>query len=137
FELRQRNYVDYDQSSGKPYSAPGGLACCLERVREAFAWPSAQHVGQTAGRWRRGCGMAASLWMAGGASPPARALATWHADGTATVLTGAQDIGTGTRTVLAQIAAQALGLPLSRLRLTLGDTAPELPAPTSAGSATL
>jgi xanthine dehydrogenase YagR molybdenum-binding subunit len=59
------------------------------------------------------------------------------ADGGATVLTGTQDIGTGTRTALAQIAAEELGIPASRVSVELGDTAGGLRSPTSAGSATL
>jgi xanthine dehydrogenase YagR molybdenum-binding subunit len=58
-------------------------------------------------------------------------------DGSVCVKTGTQDIGTGTRTVIAQLAAEGLALPIERVRVELGDTASGLEAPTSAGSATL
>jgi len=57
-------------------------------------------------------------------------------DGTAEVITGAQDIGTGSRTGLAQVAAEELGLPLDQIAFLLGDTATGPYAPTSSGSAT-
>src|SRR5205085_121005 len=56
--------------------------------------------------------------------------------GTADVVTGTQDIGTGTRTGLTQVAAEELGLPIERVVLHLGDTANGPYAPVSAGSAT-
>jgi xanthine dehydrogenase YagR molybdenum-binding subunit len=57
-------------------------------------------------------------------------------DGSATVLTAMQDIGTGTRTAMAQIAAEELGLPLERVRVSLGDSARGTYASVSAGSST-
>lgn len=65
--------------------------------------------------------MASQVW-GGGGGPPAYALVRIHPDGTADVLTGSQDLGTGTRTVFAQIAAEALGAPLASVRVILGDT---------------
>ena len=60
---------------------------------------------------------------------------TLRADGTADLITGTQDIGTGTRTGLAQVAAEELGLPLADA-LRLGDTARGPYGPVSSGSAT-
>src|SRR6185436_4957477 len=66
---------------------------------------------------------------------PASALARIKADGTALVLSGSQELGTGTYTIMTQIAADALALPLEKVRFDLGDTTfPE--APLSAGSRT-
>ncbi len=85
------------------------------------------------GRLLVGWGMATATYPA--RQLPASALARIRADGTAEVLTGSQDIGTGTYTIMSQIAADALGLPIERVRFDLGDTTfPE--APLSAGSAT-
>ena len=56
------------------------------------------------------------------ATAPGAAMARLHADGTALVQAGSQDIGTGTYTIMTQIAADALGLPLERVRFELGDT---------------
>jgi xanthine dehydrogenase YagR molybdenum-binding subunit len=81
-------------------------------------------------------GLAAHDW--GGAGfPPAYAWVKLNRDGTADVVTATQDIGTGTRTALAQIAAETLGLPLAKVIVHLGDTANGPYAPVSAGSATL
>jgi xanthine dehydrogenase YagR molybdenum-binding subunit len=75
--------------------------------------------------------MAACSWMA--KRVPAHAAVTLRDDGTARVACGTQDIGTGTYTVMAQMAAERLGLPLSRIEVVLGDT--RLPAgPVSGGS---
>jgi xanthine dehydrogenase YagR molybdenum-binding subunit len=79
--------------------------------------------------------MAAHDW--GGAGfPPGYAWVKLNSDGTADVVTATQDIGTGTRTGLLQVAAEELGLPMSRVALHLGDTAHGPYAPVSAGSAT-
>ncbi|MCB0106973.1 MAG: xanthine dehydrogenase family protein molybdopterin-binding subunit, partial [Caldilineaceae bacterium] len=74
--------------------------------------------------------------VGGGGSAPGYAWIKLNSDGSADVITGAQDIGTGTRTGLAQVAAEELGLPLAQINLHLGDTATGPYAPTSAGSAT-
>jgi xanthine dehydrogenase YagR molybdenum-binding subunit len=67
---------------------------------------------------------------------PAEAAATLQPDGTVVVGTASHDLGTGTYTVMAQIAADALGLPAARVRVELGDT--DLPpAPVSGGSITV
>jgi xanthine dehydrogenase YagR molybdenum-binding subunit len=85
---------------------------------------------------RRGVGMASQIW-GGDGGPPAQAMAKLLPDGTAVILTGTQDLGTGTRTVLAQIAAEELGLPLRKVRVELGDTEYGLYSPPSGGSMTL
>jgi xanthine dehydrogenase YagR molybdenum-binding subunit len=72
-------------------------------------------------RYRRGIGMAAQVWGAGG-GPPAYALVRLESDGSASVLTGSQDLGTGARTVFAQVAAEVLGMPVAQVRTILGDT---------------
>jgi len=80
--------------------------------------------------------MASQLW-GGDGGPPAQAIAKLLPDGSAVILTGTQDIGTGTRTVLAQIAAEELGLPLDHVRVELGDTEYGVFSPASGGSMTL
>jgi xanthine dehydrogenase YagR molybdenum-binding subunit len=80
--------------------------------------------------------MASQVW-GGGGGPPAYALVKINPDGSAVVITGTQDIGTGSKTVLAQIAAETLGLPISAVDVRLGDTQLGVYAPLSAGSMTL
>ena len=70
---------------------------------------------------KRGFGLASQVW-GGGGGPPAYAIVRLNPDGTAEVLAGTQDLGTGSRTVLAQIAAEALGARLEDVRVVLGDT---------------
>jgi xanthine dehydrogenase YagR molybdenum-binding subunit len=111
-------------------------------VTQAFGWPadgarrapSASHG--TNGTKRRGIGFAAHNWIGGAGHPPGYAWVKLNTDGTADIVTGTQDIGTGTRTGLSQIAAEELGLPLERVRLYLGDTGAGPYAPVSSGSAT-
>ena len=83
---------------------------------------SASAPGYVPGRnVRRGVGMAACVWGAGG-GPPAYATVRLNSDATVDVLSGTQDLGTGSRTVLAQIAAESLGARLADVRVVLGDT---------------
>ena len=133
--LRLRNYAEIDQKKEQPYSTPDGLRRCYERMAETFGWGD-QQTPPAQGPVRRGIGLAAHDW--GGAGfPPAYAWVKLNRDGTADVVTATQDIGTGTRTSLAQIAAETLGLPLEQVSVHLGDTANGPYAPVSAGSATL
>lgn len=133
-ELRLRNYIETDQKKDKPYSSPQALLVCYERATEAFGWRTYQPPAVT-GPKRRGIGFAAHEW-GGGGNPPAYAWVKINGDGTADVITGAQDIGTGARTGLLMVAAEELGLPVEDVTVHLGDTAVGPYAPTSAGSAT-
>jgi xanthine dehydrogenase YagR molybdenum-binding subunit len=133
-DLRLRNYADHDQLRGRPYTMPESLRCCYERASEAFGWRTYQRSA-AAGSKRRGIGIAAHDW-GGSGYPPAYAWVKLNGDGTADVITGTQDIGTGTRTALTQVAAEELGLPVERVVLYLGDTANGPYAPVSSGSAT-
>jgi xanthine dehydrogenase YagR molybdenum-binding subunit len=135
-ELRLRNYAETDQSKRKPYTSPESLRMCYERARDAFGWRRYQRDSQT-GTKRRGIGFAAHDWVGGGGYPPARVRVSLHPDGRVHLETGAQDIGTGTRTALAEICADTLGVPLDTVRVAIGDTRVELPSPVSSGSATL
>lgn len=144
--LRLHNYAENDQKKEQPYTLPEALRLCYERAADAFGWEEARQSAGRAltgsaldgqeGRKRRGIGIAAHDWGGGGGHPPGYAWIKFNADGSADVITGAQDIGTGVRTGLAQVAAEELGLPLAQVNLHLGDTATGPYAPTSAGSAT-
>src|SRR5207237_3207344 len=87
------------------------------------------------GPWKRGLGMASQIWYGGG-GPPSYAWIRVGSDGRATVGTAMQDIGTGTRTAMAQIAAEELGVPLDHVTVALGDTSRGPYATLSAGSST-
>jgi xanthine dehydrogenase YagR molybdenum-binding subunit len=137
--LRLKNYAEDDQKNDKPYSSPYGLRACYERATEEFGWQTARqgrsNTSEQIVTKRRGIGIAAHDW-GGSGHPPGYAWIKLNSDGTADVITGTQDIGTGTRTGLTQIAAEVLGMPMSDITLHLGDTAQGPYSPTSAGSAT-
>ncbi len=134
-ELRLKNYTETDQKKDKPYSSPNGLRASYEKATEAFGWQGYQRPAQN-GSKRRGIGLAAHDW-GGGGNPPGYAWVKINGDGSADVITGTQDIGTGSRTGLALVAAEELGLPIDQVAVYLGDTAAGPYAPTSAGSAIL
>ena len=120
-ELRRRNYARHDQEKNRPYSDKH-LDECYRLGAERFGWALARDgVPDYTSRIRRGVGMASLTWGAGG-GPPAYATVRINRDGTIEVLTGAQDLGTGARTVLAQIAAEVLGAKIANVRTVLGDT---------------
>jgi CO/xanthine dehydrogenase Mo-binding subunit len=133
-DLRLRNYAHDDQLRHRPYTTPESLRRCYERASEAFGWRAYQRPPAD-GPKRRGIGFAAHDW-GGSGYPPAYAWVKLNGDGTADVITGTQDIGTGTRTALTQVAAEELGFPIERMALHLGDTANGPYAPVSSGSAT-
>jgi xanthine dehydrogenase YagR molybdenum-binding subunit len=135
-DLRLKNYTEDDQKENKPYSSPESLRGCYERAAETFGWREYQRTRPpVSGTKRRGVGFAAHDW-GGSGYPPGYAWVKLNGDGSADVVTGTQDIGTGTRTGLAQIAAEELGLPVECIALHLGDTATGPYAPVSSGSAT-
>lgn len=87
----------------------------------AFGWSEKSAAKKSTGPLKRGVGVASAEWHAVGVSgPEAQVLA--HRDGTVEVRVGTQDIGTGTRTVLAIVAAEELGLPLDQVKSEIGDT---------------
>jgi xanthine dehydrogenase YagR molybdenum-binding subunit len=126
-ELRRKNHADRDPESGKPWSSKSLLAC-YQRGAEAIDWsrrPSKVRALRD-GRWLIGLGVATTTRPS--RQLPASARARMLPDGRAIVAAGTQDIGTGTYTIMTQIAGDALGLPLGDVRFDLGDTAlPETP----------
>ncbi|HEX3686237.1 MAG TPA: xanthine dehydrogenase family protein molybdopterin-binding subunit [Gaiellaceae bacterium] len=132
-ELRRHNHADNDLTDGRPYSSKNLLEC-YNRADEH--WARREEVrARSEGPVRRGTGLASQIWYGGG-GPPSYAWVRVGSDGRAAVLTAMQDIGTGTRTAMAQIAAEELGLPLERVRCELGDSARGPYASISAGSST-
>jgi xanthine dehydrogenase YagR molybdenum-binding subunit len=131
-ELRRRNYAGSNE--GTPFSSKN-LEECYRRAEPH--WERRHEVrGRSDEVWKRGVGMASQIWYGGG-GPPSYAWVRLASDGRATVITAMQDIGTGTRTAMAQIAAEELRLPLERVEVVLGDSARGPYASISAGSSTL
>ncbi len=88
---------------------------------ERIGWAKRQKMaGSGTGPLKRGLGLGASIWGSGGRGTKAQI--NIFADGTVEVRCGTQDIGTGTRTLVAVVAAEELGLPLSAVRPLIGDS---------------
>jgi xanthine dehydrogenase YagR molybdenum-binding subunit len=120
-ELRIRNDASVQPSDGLPFSSRS-LVECLRDGAERFGWSGRdpRPGSRRDGRWLVGTGVAASAFPAG--SAPSTASATAESDGRFTIRIAAADIGTGARTALAQVAADALGVPLDRVDIRIGDS---------------
>lgn len=144
--LRRKNFAKRDQRSDKDYSG-NDLLDCYEDGARRFSWsqreerrvgvfgarasfgvrtpalgmPVITGITSAAPTVRRGFGMAAQVWPTGG-GPPSYAHVRLNNDASIDVLAGTQDLGTGARTVLAQIAAEAIGAQLTDVRAVIGDT---------------
>ncbi len=134
-QLRLQNYAETDPEKHLPFSSKS-LRECYEIGAQKFGWArrSAAPRSMRDGSTLIGYGMATATYPAH--RSPAKASAIIHPDGSAVVRSGTHDLGTGTYTVMTQIAADALGLPVSKVRFELGDT--DMPAaPVSGGSQTV
>ena len=126
-ELRYRNYSERDQNADVPFTSKE-LRECYRRGAEAFGWerrnkePRAMRDGTELVGW----GMATGIWEALDHTITARVVLT--ANGHAEVACATSDIGTGTYTIMTQVAADMLGLPLENVTARLGDsTLPQSP----------
>ena len=134
FRLKNMPAVS-QQRSGQPYTSTG-LADCLRQGADKFGWAAARTNRAGKGHIRRGVGVAAGMWGYAG-SPSATAIVKLYADGSANVNSGAADIGTGTKTIFAQVVAEELGVPVNRVSIEYADTASTQYAPGSGGSQTV
>jgi len=147
-ELRMRNIATRDQKKNRPYTG-NRLAECYEEGARRIGWNeraetkaaairanSRNAAGSRGEHLKRGYGVAAQIWSTGG-GPPCYCNIRFNNDGTADVMAGSQDLGTGTRTILAQVAAEALGHTLDGVRAVIGDTASAPFAGNSWGSMTV
>jgi CO/xanthine dehydrogenase Mo-binding subunit len=133
-ELRKHNYAHADAMDGRPFSSKGLMECYR---RAEPHWERRHEVrARSDETWKRGMGLASQIWYGGG-GPPSYAWVRLGSDGRVNVVTAMQDIGTGTRTAMAMIAAEELGLPLDRVEVQLGDSARGPFASISGGSSTL
>jgi xanthine dehydrogenase YagR molybdenum-binding subunit len=126
-ELRLRCYSDRDQNGGQPFSSKN-LRECYRRGAEAFGWhkrdstPRAMRDGSELVGW----GMATGVWEA--LQVPISVRIALSANGHAEISCATSDIGTGTYTIMTQVAADVLGLPLDSVHIRLGDsTLPQAP----------
>ncbi|AWW74452.1 xanthine dehydrogenase [Erythrobacter sp. KY5] len=120
-ELRLKNIPDKDPEEGLPFSSHT-LADCLKKGAEAFGWEAGARRPRLRreGEWWIGTGMASAARVHN--ISEAKARVTLKPDGTALVETDMTDIGTGTYTILAQLAGEMLGLNPEQVLVELGDT---------------
>jgi len=120
-ELRLRCYSERDQHQDRPYSSKA-LRECYRQGAEAFGWdkrnpaPRSMRDGSDLVGW----GMATGVWEA--LQVPITVRIALGANGHAEVACATSDIGTGTYTIMAQVAADALGLPIENISVKLGDS---------------
>jgi xanthine dehydrogenase YagR molybdenum-binding subunit len=133
-ELRLLNYTDTDPHEDKPYTSKA-LRQCYAAGAEAFGWsrrtaePGSMRDGDTLIGWGMATATRPANWQEAGVR------LVFTGDGNVTVQTGSHEIGTGTYTIVAQMVADALRVPVHRIHVELGDT--RFPkAPISAGSLT-
>ena len=133
-ELRRINDTDKNWVTGKPYTSRS-LMKCYDAASEAFGWSrrSVQPGSMRDGDWLVGWGCASTSYPT--LMAPAVARVRFAADGTARVEIAAHDVGTGTYTVIGQMAAERLAIKPEQVAVQIGDsTLP--PGPVSGGSVT-
>jgi xanthine dehydrogenase YagR molybdenum-binding subunit len=120
-ELRLKNVSMVCQvEQNRPYTS-NGLPQCLTEGAKAFGWTEARARAKGSGPVVRGVGVAAGMWGSPG-GPPSTAVVRFYSDGSVNLNMGAADIGTGTRTVMAMVVAEELGVPLERISIENADT---------------
>ena len=150
-EFRLRNHVGIEGQAGErvtpaneivdtqpveggiPFSS-NGLRECLELGSDAFGWNEKQDAPTLAdGHLMRGSGMCMFIYR-GGPGGRSSARVRLNRDGSVQLIAGLMDVGEGSMTVIAQITAEALGVPYDDVRVTFGDTVDTPEAPITAGS---
>ncbi|MDR5838328.1 xanthine dehydrogenase family protein molybdopterin-binding subunit [Caballeronia sp. LZ034LL] len=130
--FRVKNHANMEPQEKKPWSEKSLLEC-YQRGADTFGWAKRQPAPRSMreGNTLIGWGVATATYPANRSE--ASAVARILPDGTAMVASGTQDLGTGTYTIMTQVAADALGFPPDFVRFALGDSS--LPkAPVSGGS---
>jgi xanthine dehydrogenase YagR molybdenum-binding subunit len=126
-ELRLKCYSDRDQNEDLPYTSKQ-LRECYRQGAEAFGWEKRNPKPRSMrdGGELVGLGMATGIWEA--LQMPAAVRIVLTADGRAEIACATSDIGTGTYTIMAQVGADMLGLPIENISVKLGDsTLPQCP----------
>ncbi|UCG88979.1 MAG: xanthine dehydrogenase family protein molybdopterin-binding subunit [Gemmatimonadota bacterium] len=139
-QLRLKNVPTVSQGrNGIPYTTTG-LQRCLEEGAREFRWEETKNEiasGDLNGDIRRGVGMGSGLWAGGGGGPPSTAIVKIYSDGSINLNMGASDIGTGTKTVMAMVVAEELGVSHEDIQVEHADTGTTQYATASGGSKTV
>ncbi len=134
-DFRMKNIADIDQVYNIPYTSKKLKEAYIQGA-EAIGWYKRRKpAGSSKGSIKTGIGMASQIWWGGG-GPPAGVTLRLNKDGSVNIAAGSQDIGTGTYTIIAQVAAEILEIPISRIAVGLGDTASGPYCGSSGGSTT-
>ena len=140
-DLRLKNVPTFSQArEGSPPYTSTGLRDCLVEGAKAFGWKEAREKIEKEERKspvQRGVGMASGLWIAGGGGPPSTILVKLFSDGSVNLNMGASDIGTGTRTVMAMVVSEELGIRPEMIQIENADTGTTQYATASGGSKTV
>lgn len=126
-EIHRRNSVRAGETTIHGWEISScGLDECLDQVAEAMSWSTRKSRPHPAGTLRRGFGLGTAIHVSGN-----RAMGNWdgstivlklNEDGRATVITGECDMGQGANTMLSQLIAHELALPLSHVKVAAPDT---------------
>jgi CO/xanthine dehydrogenase Mo-binding subunit len=134
-DFRLKNIAEVDQVFNVPYTSKLLKEAYLKGA-EAIDWyKKRKPAGFDKTSIKRGMGMASQIWWGGG-GPPAGAILKLNRDGSARVIAGTQDLGTGTYTFMAMIVAEILEIPFKKISVILGDTSIAPYCGSSGGSTT-
>jgi xanthine dehydrogenase YagR molybdenum-binding subunit len=139
--LRLRNIPTTSQGrEGSPPYTTTGLEECIRKGAREFGWDEARkrlpESGQDSHR-KRGVGMGACVWFAGDGGPPSTVVVKLFGDGSVNLNMGASDIGTGTKTIMALVVAEELGVDPDLVQIEHADTGTTQYATPSGGSKTV
>ncbi len=138
--FRLKNIPEISQGRDRPYTTTG-LKECITQGTEAFGWEKARKAAEEhnkkGGRTRRGVGMGSCVWFVGGGGPPSTVVIKLFSDGSVNLNMGASDIGTGTKTIMALVAAEELGVKPEVIQIENADTGTTQYATPSGGSKTV
>ncbi|NOX16759.1 MAG: xanthine dehydrogenase family protein molybdopterin-binding subunit [Chlorobi bacterium] len=134
-EFRVKNFVDFDQVGGKPYTSKM-LIEAYKIGAKKIGWENRNKIpGGGKGYVKRGVGMASQIWWGGG-GPPAHVRLELDSNGKIVAFAGSQDLGTGTYTFVAQVIGEILEIAPDNIDVVLGDTDRVPYGPSSGGSTT-
>ncbi len=140
-ELRLKNIPQVSQGrEGNPPYTSTGLEECIRQGAQAFGWSEARKAADENNQnshIKHGVGMGACVWFVGGGGPPSTAIVKLFADGSANLNLGASDIGTGTKTIMAMVVAEELGVKPGLIQIENADTGTTQYATPSGGSKTV
>jgi xanthine dehydrogenase YagR molybdenum-binding subunit len=135
-DFRKKNFTKINQMQKMPYSSKG-LDQCYQLGAETFGWIAKRAASAKGNRAKkRGVGMSSVYWTGGG-RVPSQAIVILQPDGAAELVAGIAAIGTGSETVLVQIAAEELGIAPEKIRIKYGDSEGTPYFDTSSGSRTV